>query len=86
MPRSTSRRGRTRGRAGAVLEQQPDCACDGCDSGSDDLLLVVDRVFVEVLTGRVVVLRDRDADGGQWSAVWSREWRSERRSGGSCLP
>jgi hypothetical protein len=62
--------------ADAVLEQQPDCGCDACDSGSEDLLLVVDRVFVEVLTGPVVVLRGRDAGGGQWSAVWSREWRS----------
>ena len=51
-----------------VLEEQPDCGCDACDSGSEGLLRVVDQLFVEVLTSPVVVLQDAE---GRWDARWS---------------
>ena len=35
-----------------VIDFVPDCGCDACDSGSDDLLEVVDRSLRAVITGR----------------------------------
>lgn len=53
-----------------VLASPPDCGCDACDDGSEALLNAVDEVFVEMLTGPVVVLRAADRS---WDALWSSE-------------
>lgn len=44
----------------------PDCGCDACDSGSDDLLSSIDEVIGHVVAGPFVVLR-----GHRWDAQWS---------------
>jgi hypothetical protein len=44
----------------------PDCGCDACDSGSDDLLSAIDEVIGHVVAGPFVVLR-----GHRWDAQWS---------------
>ena len=49
-----------------VLDAQPDCGCDACDSGSTDLLEAVDEVVRRVVEGPLVVLR-----GDGWGADWS---------------
>ena len=43
-----------------VLELQPDCGCDACDTGSADLLGTVDDAFVLALGGGVLVVREGD--------------------------
>ena len=40
-----------------VLDRQPDCGCDACDTGSADLLETVDSAFVLALSGGVYVVR-----------------------------
>lgn len=39
------------------VELVPDCGCDACDWGSDDLLVQVDEFFLHVLSGEFVRLR-----------------------------
>jgi hypothetical protein len=53
------------GRAEVVVERQPDCGCDACDSGSSDLLDAVDTIIRRVVGGPFVVLR-----GSRWHAEW----------------
>ena len=48
-----------------VVERQPDCGCDACDSGSTDLLEAVDATIRHVVGGPFVVLRGRN-----WHAEW----------------
>ena len=43
-----------------VLERQPDCGCDACDTGSADLLATVDDAFLLALGGGVYVVREGD--------------------------
>jgi hypothetical protein len=43
----------------------PDCGCDACDHGSDDLLGAIDEVIGRVVGGPFVVLQ-----GKQWHAQW----------------
>ena len=43
-----------------VLDRQPDCGCDACDTGSADLLSTVDDAFVLALCGGVHVVREGD--------------------------
>ncbi len=52
----------------------PDCGCDACDSGSQDLLRAIDETIVSVVGGTSVVLR-----GKAWQAHW---WPEGARSGG----
>ena len=42
-----------------VLDRQPDCGCDACDTGSVDLLETVDNAFILALSGGVYVVRGR---------------------------
>lgn len=42
------------GEPGALLEDVPDCGCDACDSGSADLLTLLDERILDVLTGAAV--------------------------------
>jgi hypothetical protein len=48
-----------------VVEMQPDCACDACDSGSSDLLEAIDATIRHVVGGPFVALR-----GNRWRAQW----------------
>ncbi|SFB05744.1 Glyoxalase-like domain-containing protein [Nocardioides alpinus] len=43
-----------------VLDRQPDCGCDACDTGSADLLETVDTAFVLALSGGVYAVREGD--------------------------
>jgi hypothetical protein len=43
-----------------VLELQPDCGCDACDTGSADLLGTIDDAFVLALSGGVYAVREGD--------------------------
>jgi len=51
--------------ASVVLEMLPDCGCDACDSGSDDLLAAVDDTISDFVSGPSVMLR-----GPGWYANW----------------
>ena len=48
------------GEPAEVLERQPDCGCDACDSGSADLLEAIDNAFVLALSGGVHAVREGD--------------------------
>lgn len=48
-----------------VLEVLPDCGCDACDSGSEDLLGAIDDTISRVVGGPFVVLQGRG-----WHARW----------------
>lgn len=71
-----------------VLERQPDCGCDACDTGSVDLLETLDDVFVLALSGGVYVVRDRTGvvtrtiDGWSGTGVPAGdEWLAEAADG-----
>lgn len=57
-----------------VVETQPDCGCDACDSGSSDLLEAVDAAVRHIVGGPFVVLRGKK---------WHAEWHPEGGSAGS---
>ena len=48
-----------------ALEMLPDCGCDACDWGSDDLLRAIDQTIGHVVGGPLVALR-----GKGWHAQW----------------
>jgi hypothetical protein len=48
-----------------VLEIVPDCGCDACDRGSDDLLEAIDQYLRMIVAGPLVVLRGRG-----WHGHW----------------
>lgn len=48
-----------------VVETLPDCGCDACDFGSDDLLRAIDETIAHVVGGPFVALR-----GDGWNAQW----------------
>ncbi len=62
------------GRPGFEVEFIPDCGCDACDSGSDDLLEQVDRIFTAVVTGELRAAKGCDR---------RHEWSSLETPGGS---
>lgn len=73
-----------------VLELQPDCGCDACDSGSADLLETVDSAFVLALSGGVYVVREgervvrRSLDGWGSNGVDSTDadrWLADAAAG-----
>ncbi|MGF9754751.1 DUF6226 family protein [Microvirga sp. 0TCS3.31] len=71
-----------------VLELQPDCGCDACDTGSADLLGTVDDAFVLALGGGVLVVREGDRvvrrtlDGWSSSGVSDAErWLDDAAAG-----
>lgn len=37
------------------LEQMPDCGCDACDSGSEDMFRVIDETVLSVVGGSLIV-------------------------------
>lgn len=48
------------GEPAEVLERQPGCGCDACDTGSADLLDTIDSAFVLTLSGGVYAVREAD--------------------------
>lgn len=60
----------------AEITFQPDCGCDACDTGSEDLLQAVDEAVRQVVDGPLVVLR-----GPGWYAHWHRDGGSSGGSG-----
>ena len=74
-----------------VLDRQPDCGCDACDTGSVDLLETVDRAFILALSGGVYVVRGRGSsvvrrrlDGWSSTAVdhgVAEQWLAEAADG-----
>lgn len=56
-----------------VVALYPDCLCDACDSGSSDLLAVVDEGIARVVDGRFLRITTRKGeitdyeDGREWS-------------------
>ena len=74
-----------------VLERQPDCGCDACDTGSSDLLETLDNAFVLALSGGVYVVREgakvvtRSLDGwgstGMFARGESEQWLAEAADG-----
>jgi hypothetical protein len=61
-----------------VVERQPDCGCDACDSGSADLLTTVDRAIGAVVGGPFVALR-----GAGWHALWHPDGGSSGGTAGA---
>ena len=59
------------GRPEIVVQSLPDCGCDACDSGSEDLLTTIDETVARIVGGPFVVLR-----GPGWQAVWSPDGSS----------
>jgi hypothetical protein len=71
-----------------VLERQPDCGCDACDTGSADLLETVDDAFVLALSGGVYAVREgagvvtRHLDGwGSNGVADAQRWLDEAAEG-----
>jgi hypothetical protein len=74
-----------------LLDRQPDCGCDACDTGSADLLDTVDSAFALALSGGVHVVRQgtkvvtRSLDGWGSSGVFERgeqeRWLAEAADG-----
>jgi hypothetical protein len=74
-----------------VLERQPDCGCDACDTGSADLLSTVDDAFVLALSGGVHVVREggrvvtRTLDGrsanGRFAPGEEQRWVADAAAG-----
>jgi hypothetical protein len=54
-----------------VVSSEPDCGCDACDSGSENLLASIDAAILQVVDGPFVVLR-----GNTWQAQWHRRGSS----------
>lgn len=50
---------------GVELTTQPDCGCDACDTGSEDLLGTIDEHVLVVVGGPFAILR-----APRWSAMW----------------
>lgn len=48
-----------------TVAMQPDCGCDACDTGADDLLDAIDQAIGNVIGGPFVALR-----GKGWHAQW----------------
>ena len=63
-------------RPDVVVERQPDCGCDACDSGSGDLLEAIDATIRHVVGGPFVVLV-----GDTWRAHWHPEGGSAGGAG-----
>jgi hypothetical protein len=60
---------------GVLLDLHPDCGCDACDSGSEDLLAAIDQTIRPVVAARFVVIQ---GDGWQfhWHPEGSGSWAS----------
>ena len=58
------------------LAMVPDCGCDACDLGSDDLLDVIDETIGHVVDGPFVAVL-----GNGWHAQWYPDGGSSSRTG-----
>jgi hypothetical protein len=61
-----------------AVERLPDCGCDACDFGSEDLLHAVDETIGNLVGGPFVALR-----GNEWHALWHPDGGSSGSSGSS---
>jgi hypothetical protein len=59
-----------------ALAMLPDCGCDACDWGSDDLLRAIDQAIGNVIGGPFVALR-----GKGWHAQWHPDGGSSGGTG-----
>jgi len=59
------------------VARQPDCGCDACDSGSDDVLEAIDDAIATVVGGPFVAMR-----GEGWTARWHPGGGSTSTDGG----
>jgi hypothetical protein len=59
-----------------ALAMLPDCGCDACDLGSDDLLHAIDQTIGAVVGGPFVALR-----GKGWHALWHPDGGSSGGTG-----
>ena len=66
-------------RPDVVVDLQPDCGCDACDSGSGDLLEAVDDAVGTVVQGPFVALR-----GPAWQSHWHPPHGGSWSGGGKC--
>jgi hypothetical protein len=64
-----------------VLAIVPDCGCDACDNGADDLLEAIDDAIGKVVGGPTVVLR-----GPGWECTWHPDSMSSGRRGHKRTP
>lgn len=55
----------------ALLDVHPDCGCDACDSGSADLLQVLDASVLTVVRGGVVLVRSGRHDATRTWDGWA---------------
>lgn len=62
-------------RPDVVVETQPDCGCDACDTGSADILGTLDEAVARVVGGPFVALRG-DGWGAQWYPDGGSAWSS----------
>jgi hypothetical protein len=60
-----------------VLETLPDCGCDACDQGSDDLLAAIDEKIGRVVDGPFVALQ-----GKRWHMHWHPDGASSTGTSG----
>lgn len=60
------------------IGMQPDCGCDACDFGSDDLLTSIDEMFIAVMDGTLIYAEDKDwtliVGVNGWSAQGSEDF------------
>jgi hypothetical protein len=54
-----------------LLERQPDCGCDACDTGSRDLVETLDAAFLLALEGGVLAVREGDRSATRSLFGWS---------------
>jgi hypothetical protein len=59
-----------------AVDRLPDCGCDACDFGSDDLLQAIDETIGTVVGGPFVALR-----GTGWHALWHPDGGSSGGTG-----
>lgn len=66
-----------------VLEVQPDCGCDACDTGSADLLEAVDDTICNALTDTVRLAGRRRGPGRGRERDWHLLWHADGSAQGS---
>lgn len=64
------------GEPGVELTTQPDCGCDACDTGSEDLLETIDTNVLIVVGGPLAILH-----APRWTAMWHPDGASSGGAG-----
>jgi hypothetical protein len=71
------------GTTDAVLQVQPDCGCDACDTGSADLLEAVDDTICNALTDTVRLAGRRRGRVRTAERDWQLTWHADGTAQGS---